>query len=467
MTLTQLLLILRARWRVVLLMLGLSLLVAVAVSLLLPKRYTASASVVVDVRAADPIGGANSAALLVPSYMATQVDIMQSDRVAVRVVRALRLADSTSMRDEWQADTGGRGNYETWLAKLLQRRLEVRPSRESNVIEIHFSSVDPRFSVAVANGFAQAYLETAVDLRVDPARRYSAFFDERGKKLREQVEAAQARLSAFQKSKGILATDERLDIETSRMNELSSQLVQLQAASADSRSRQVAAGIAPESLQEVVANPVIQTLRSEAVRQEIRLKEMNQRLGDDHPTVAELRTNIAELRARTGQEVQRLSAGVGVSTILHESREAQVLASLNAQRARVLQFKGARDDLAVLQRDVDLAQRTYDAVSSRLAQMTLEGASSQTNATLLVAATEPSRASFPLWTLNLTLGACAGLLLGVGGALAREAADRRVRSVQDVAREMKLPVLGSLLPQGRSAPASVELLRPAAAGARA
>lgn len=390
-------------------------------------------------RAADPLGGANSAALLVPSYMATQVDIMQSDRVAVRVVRTLRLAEAASMRDEWQDDTGGRGNYETWLAKLLQRRLEVRPSRESNVIEVQFSSVDPRFSVAVANGFAQAYLETAVDLRVDPARRYSAFFDERGKKLREEVEAAQARLLEFQKRKGILATEERLDIETSRMNELSSQLVQMQATSADSRSREVAAGIAPESMQEVIANPVIEALRSDAVRQETRLRELNQRLGDEHPSVTELRSHITELRARTAQEVQRLSAGVGVSSILLASREAQLQASLDAQRARVLALKGARDELAVLQRDVDLAQRTYDAVSSRLAQMTLEGASSQTNATLLVAATEPARASFPVWPLNLTLGASVGLLLGMGAALARSgrppcALDRRRGAGPEAAR---------------------------------
>lgn len=461
MTLDQFLAILRARWRVALLLFAAGLLGAVLISVLLPKRYTATASVVVDVRANDPIAGTPNAALLAPSYMATQVDIMKSDRVALGVVRAMKLTDAAAMRDEWQGETGGQGNYEAWLGQLLLRRLDVKPSRESNVIEISFNSVDPRFAAAVANAFAQAYLDTVLDLRVDPARRYSEFFDERGRKLREEVEAAQARLSDFQKKKGIVGTDERLDSETARINELSTQLVALQAASADQRSRQVAAGIAPEALPDVAGNPVVQSLRTEQVRLEAKVKELSERLGDAHPSLIEARANLGELRARQQQEVQRLSAGVGINSILSESREAQVRQSLEQQRARVLQLKSDRDELAVLQREVEQAQRTYDAVAGRLAQVSLEGASSQTNASQLVSATLPSRATFPRWPLNLALGALAGLLMGVGGALTREAADRRVRTVADVAREMQLPVLGQLLPQrqGRGGAVTVELLR--------
>jgi uncharacterized protein involved in exopolysaccharide biosynthesis len=183
--------------------------------------------------------------------------------------------------------------------------------------------------------------------------------------------------------------------------------------------------------------------------------------------VLEARSSIGELRARTQQEVQRLSAGVGISGILNESRESQLRSALEAQRGRVLQLKADREELAVLQRDVDLAQRTYDAVAARLAQMTLEGASSQTNAALLVAATEPARPSFPRWPLNLTLGALSGLLLGIAAALARETADRRVRSIEDVARDLHLPVLGTVLAQQavHRAGRTVELMRPQAGAA--
>ncbi|NMV20996.1 chain length determinant protein EpsF, partial [Vibrio parahaemolyticus] len=89
----------------------------------------------------------------------------------------------------------------------------------------------------MANAFVQAYIETHLDLRADPAKRFSTFFDQRAKQLREQLEAAQNRLSEYQKQHGLIATDERLDIENARLNELSSQLVAIQALATESSSR--------------------------------------------------------------------------------------------------------------------------------------------------------------------------------------------------------------------------------------
>jgi polysaccharide biosynthesis transport protein len=447
MSFTQLLTVLRARWLLALSLFALSLGVALALSLLLPQQFTATASVVVDVKTADPIAGALSAAVLAPSYMATQVDIMQSDRVAARVVRNLKLSESGEMRRQWDEDTGSRGNFEVWLGQLLSRKLDVKPARESNVIEVHFTSVDARFAAAVTNAFVQAYLDTTLDLRVDPARRYSSFFDERAKRLREDLERAQARLSALQNRKGIMATDERLDVDNARLNELSTQLVMLQAASADARSRQVAADTAAETFSDVFNNPVVAGLRADVARLEARQKELSARVGDNHPALIELRANLAELRARMEQETRRLSASVGVSSIVTEARESQLRQALEAQRGKVLRMKSERDEIAVMQRDVEQAQRAYDGVVARLTQASLESLSTQTNASLLMAATEPTRASFPRLPLNLVIGAFVGVLLALAAVLARETADRRLRSVEDVQRDLLLPVLGSLMLQ--------------------
>lgn len=395
MTFTQLLTILRARWLLALGLFALSVGVAIALSLWLPKDYTATASVVIDVKTADPIAGALSAAVMAPSYMATQVDIMQSDRVASRVVRNLKLSENASMRQQWLDDTGARGNFDVWLGQLLSRKLDVQPSRESNVIEVHFSSVDPRFAAAVANAFVQAYLDTTLDLRVDPARRYSSFFDDRAKQLREELEKAQARLSDFQNRTGITATDERLDVDSARLNELSTQLVALQAASADGRSRQVAAATAADTFQDVFNNPVVAGLRADLARLEARDKELGARVGDSHPSLIELRASMNELRSRLDQEMRRLAASVGVSSIVTEARESQVMQALDAQRAKVLRMKGERNELAVMQRDVEQAQRAYEGVVARLTQTSLESLSTQTNAALLMPATEPTRARFP------------------------------------------------------------------------
>jgi uncharacterized protein involved in exopolysaccharide biosynthesis len=91
-----------------------------------------------------------------------------------------------------------------WLAGLLKRQLEIKPSRESNVITINYQAADPTFAATVANAFVQAYIDTTIDLRVEPARQYSGFFNQRAQAAREKLEASQTRLSEYQRARGIV-----------------------------------------------------------------------------------------------------------------------------------------------------------------------------------------------------------------------------------------------------------------------
>jgi chain length determinant protein EpsF len=213
MTIHQFLLILRARYKVVVFTLLFTVITVFVVSLLLPKQYSASSALVVDVKSPDPVAGMVLPGLAIPGYMATQVDIINSDRVAQRVVTQLRMDESPAIREQWMESTEGRGDIKVWLADLLKKELYVRPSRESNVINIEFAGIDPDFAAAVANAFAQAYIDVNLELKVEPARQYSVWFEDQTKSLRDKLENAQQALSTYQQKTGIVAADERLDYE--------------------------------------------------------------------------------------------------------------------------------------------------------------------------------------------------------------------------------------------------------------
>src|SRR6476659_5681493 len=112
MSLKQLLLIIRGRWILVLattiLMIGL----AVSLNFIFQPRYTAATTVVVDFKGVDPIVGLMLPQI--PGYMGTQLQIMQSHKVAVSVVRRLKLAENDLARTQWREETGGKGNIEDW-----------------------------------------------------------------------------------------------------------------------------------------------------------------------------------------------------------------------------------------------------------------------------------------------------------------------------------------------------------------
>lgn len=442
MTFANFIAIVRARLWLLLVVMGVTVVTAVVISFLLPKKYVAVASVVVDAKP-DPVSALIYPGLASPAFMATQVDVMGSDRVALRVVRDLKLTENPEIRQQWQDETGGQGTVEQWLSGALKQSLDIQPSKESNVIFVAYKAPDPRFAAALANAFVQAYIATTLELRVDPAKQYNNFFDDRAKAARAALEAAQTRLSNFQRQNGIVVNDERVDVEMARLNELSSQLVAFQALSAESSSRQTqAAGASADRLQEVLTNPVIGQLKSDLNRSEARLQELTTRYGDNYPLVVETRANIAELRARVDSETRRVSGGAAVANTINRQREADTRAALEAQRAKVLKLKAMRDEGSVLTRDLESAQRAFEGVSARLTQSGLESQSTQSNVNVLSQAVAPLSPSSPRILVNTALSVIVGLILGTGIVLLLELRDRRVRGIDDVMEALKLPILG-------------------------
>ncbi len=446
---SQLLIIFKARWRIMLAVFLAVVLTVLAGVLLLPKKYTASASVLVDVKSPDPIAGMVLPAMLTPGYMATQMDLIQSERVARGAVRALRLTESTEMRAQWQEKTAGVGSFEAWLAGLLQAGLEVRPSRESSVISFSYEAADPNFAAAIANAFVQSYINTTLELRIEPARQFGALFEAQAKLARERLEAAQTRLSAYQKEKGLIATDERLDVENARLNELSSQLVAVQTMSAEASSRKAKAS---SSSQEVLNNPVVSTLKAEMSRQEARLKELNSRLGSAHPQVIEAQASINELRDRIAAEASRVNTSVAINSAVSQQRESQIREALEQQREKILKLKEQRDEASVLLRDVESAQRAYETINARLSQVAIEGQSNQTNVSVIKQAMPPSEPSSPRIMINMVLAVLAGGMLSVIVGLLLEIRDRRLRTDFDVTELLELPVLGSIPTRNKPEP---------------
>lgn len=445
MNFVQFLAILRARYKLALGVFGVIVVAALVLSLVWPKSYTASATVVIDASKPDPLAAVLYAGGVNPSLIATQIDVIQSDRVAFKVVRNLKLTENPQIREQWQAATKGEGSIEQWLGTVFQRALDVKPSRESNVVTVTYKAADPKFAAALANAFVQAYLETNIEMKVEPARLYSSFFDQRSKEARDVLEKAQTKLSEFQREKGIIATDERLDIENARLNELSTQYVGLQSLASDSVSRQAAArGNGADRMQEVLNNPLIAGLKADQARLEAKLQELTSKLGDKNPQVIEARANLAELKTRIDSETVKIGSSLGIAKNINQQRAGEIKAQLEAQRTKVLQMKAVRDDGAVLVRDVENAQRTYDQIMARLNQSTMESLATQSNVTVLSQAVAPVDPTSPRLTLNMAVAVFAGTLLAVALVIGMEMLDRRVRSAEDVTQAVALPILGVL-----------------------
>jgi succinoglycan biosynthesis transport protein ExoP len=108
-TLTQFLVVLRGRWRLMMMVFLAVVLAAVAAAILLPREYAATTQVVVDVKP-DPIAGVVMPGVLSPGYVATQVDILTSERLALMVVDRMKITESPEAVQFFQEETNGAGS---------------------------------------------------------------------------------------------------------------------------------------------------------------------------------------------------------------------------------------------------------------------------------------------------------------------------------------------------------------------
>jgi chain length determinant protein EpsF len=399
--------------------------------------------------------------------MQTQMDIITSKKVARKVVQDLKLAESPSTRAAFEKEEGGKGSIEEWLVESLLKKLKVETS-QSNVIQASFSTADPGFSASVANGFAKAYIDTMLELRVEPTREAAIWFDEQLKTLRANLEDAQAKLTDYHQQQGIVSADERSDVENTRLAVLSDQVARAQEQTFQWNSRTQQArrfleqGGSLDRLPDVLDNPFSQKLKGDLLHGEAKLQEMATQYGANHPLYQRQVSENQSLRDRLDTEMRKVLSGINSSARQSRQREADLMKAMAAQRARLLALKENRNGFTVLRRNVESAERAYDTAMQRSVVSQVESRASQTNVTVLNPAFVPSTPSQPKIFLNIVLSVVVGTMLGIGIVILMEMFDRRVRSRNDLDNAWNVPLLGVL---NAWQPAGIPLLgRPGGAG---
>lgn len=454
MNFAEFLIALRARRKAFAITLAAVILAAIAVALVVPKKYVATSTLMLDARDEQSMSPSTRATLRDRNYMSTQVDLIKSGRVGVQVVKDLKLAQKPGMREAWEKATGGAVPIEDWIAGNLVEKVRV-DIPGSNVITIQYSASDPKSATAVANGFAKAYQETVLALRTEPSREAAEWFEGQLRTMRAQLQQSQSKMASYQKAKGITSADERTDIETARLDALSAQYSAARNATYDAVSRYkqatelvsagtggTASGI--EAMPEILANSHLNGLKVDLTRLEQRFEQESTVLGEKHPQYQRTRAEIQTLKDKIASEVKRVVASLGNAVETSKKREAELKAAVEQQNARVINMKDARIELASMGADVANAQRSYDAVLARYMTNKIEASAKSTNVALLTPAIEPLEPAQPKVGLISGLAVLIGAMLAAAVVFVLESMDRRVRTRADLETRLAVPSLGRL-----------------------
>lgn len=502
MSISQYLQVARARKGVLLALVGGAFAIALLYTLQAPNVYTARTALNFDFQGSNPFLDKN--ALQQGAYLTTQIDIIKSKAVARRVAESLTEVEKAHVAaaleagtapiskvisavrrfvtqpfsgndvdpiDELLAEGGDIGNTAdaqvtassdaekddssagdtyAWLAGALPGGLTVQPLFGSRIVVLEYTSASPRVAAMLANAYAKTYIQANLDMMVEPAKRTKEWFAQQIADLRKQLEDAQNRMTAYQQSRGIVVSDERLDTENQRLNDLSTQLIQAQA-----ERRQIQATIAQvEDLQRkgdslftfpaVFSDAGVQRVYAELQTLRAKLADQSSKLGDNHPQYKRTQSEIQEKNKSLSVAIQSVVGGLGNGVRLAQEKERAIESAFLAQKDLLLKLKNQRDEALVLQREVESAQSIYNAALTQLSQASLKSVVDQTNISVVDAAVSPGSPSGPNMLKNMAIGLLVGLVLGIGTIVFMELMDRRVRSREDISAALGLPLLGVL-----------------------
>ena len=265
-------------------------------------------------------------------------------------------------------------------------------------------------------------MDVSVDLRVAPARQSATFLEEQSKALRANLEKAQATLSKFQQTKGIVVTDERLDQENARYSALIG--AARRGAGGAGRDRHPAA----QHRRRDLARRPAERRRCKASSRSLpaaqtKLSEVSSIVGKNHPTRQQLEAQVAELQRQLAAEIRRVSGGTSVSSRGSSQKVAELQTLVDEQKKQLLvaaRRPGPDRRLPARRRGGAARLRRRRACGSR--QLNMEGQNNQANTRLLSPAVEPLEPSRPKVLVGIVASLLGGLVAGLAAALAMEAA---------------------------------------------
>ncbi|MGH7843957.1 MAG: GumC family protein [Candidatus Binatia bacterium] len=412
-------------------------------------------------------------------YYQTQFALLQSSPIAARVIQDLKLESNsaftgrrggTSLLNQalgWISDSfdalrdsivnlfenesavtsAQRPVWELGVSPRLigryMRFLEVRPVRNTRLVEINFSTPDPKLSQDLANAHATSFIRMILENRFSMTEEARDFLGKKLAELREKVVRAENELNRFRQQHGVVSLEKGENIVVDRLVDLNKELTKVRAQRIEAESlHRTVQNKNTQYLTQVLNNPLIQQIKGSIANLETEKGRLSSIFKPDHPRIQELDQQIGEARRTLNAEIANVVRGIESNYAAANAREQALEMEAKRQQDAALNLKEVGVDYAVLNEEVLVNRSLYENVLKRMNETAVANDLAAANIQLTQRAEIPLMPSSPKTTRNLILAALLGLFLGVGLVFFLEYMDSSVSTPQEVWKAVSLTTLG-------------------------
>ena len=458
------------RWRYVIIgAVVAAMILGLIVTLLMTPKFTATSTIEIA-RESNQVtnfqGVERETSVADQEFYQTQYGLLRSRVLAERVAAQLRLIDDKSFFERFDADLDdpafretsgrfgapGRAARQRIAGEILLKHVGIAPTRLSRLVEIEFTSPDPAFSAKVANAWADNFIQTNLERKVQATSYGRNLLQRQLGQAKERLDESQRQLVTYAEQQRIinLPSQGQGEGQTAERSIVADELASLNAALSQATADRIAAesrvrgAAAAGQSTEALRNQAINNLRQRRAELAADYQRLMVQFEPDYPPARAIQSQIDQLDRSIGREESRVSGSVQADYRQAQQRETALRDRVENLKSSYLDLRRRSIQYNIYQQEVDTNRALYDGLLQRFKEIGVAGGVGVNNINIVDPADVPQKPSSPRIVLNLLVALFGGLVVGAALAFILEQMDEAIADPGEVERRLGLPLLGSV-----------------------
>jgi succinoglycan biosynthesis transport protein ExoP len=381
-------------------------------------------------------------------FYQTQYKLLESRALAKKVADKLNLKNRPPYSQMFaqlpaNVDQSTRQRLEESLVDAVLGGLQVHPLPSSSLVNVSFSSPDPKFAAEMANTLGQAFIEQSLDLRFAASQEAAQWLKKKLTEARKKMEESEARLNQYKREHNIVTFEDKETITAQKLEQLNKELVSAQTRrmEGEARYREVEAG---RPIADLMNNPLIQTLKAAEAKLITDQSELSKKFGEEHPRMIQIKHELAATRDKINAEMAMVKQTIKNEYSMAKAQEENLKKALQEQKNVTQDQSDVGIQYRFLLRDVETNRALYENMLKSLKTTTATENVPATNIRIVYPALIPEAPVYPRKSRTLLLATGLGLFLGVALALVLESVDTTIKTPEDVEGFLGIPSLAMI-----------------------
>ncbi len=446
--------------------------IALLIAFTLQPVYKATTSILIESKEAkvvaieDVYGLANDS----KEYLLTQYKLLESRELAERVVEKLNLVNTKEFNPYFEqtdnpsffADImdffrGQSGKDEILTeadvfaatVKALHEKISVNPVRKTQLVNVSVESSNAKLAALCANTLAQSYIESQLDAKSGLNKQANTWLSKRLAELKQNLKQSEEKLQAYQKKHNLIDVKGSGTLVTKELETITAGLVKartkrLELQSIYEKLKRAGSQSAKKlsTLPAVLKHPLVQELRGNEIRAELKISELSKRYGYKHPKMIAAHSELEAAKSATLIQMRRIADGLKNDYLASLDNEKSLESALEDVKAKIRHINRFESKMNEFVREVETSKALYKTFYSRVRETNVTDDLQVANARIIDSAIVPKKPIRPNKKLIMAVAFVLTFLLGFALVFLYDMLNATIKTPDDVDHKLGVPMLG-------------------------